>query len=79
MINRLRRRFIIIAMSSVTLVILLLSLAVNLVNFVSTNADLNDMLELICENRGSIPDFRSRPKRPIPRVILSYAAMSTAS
>ena len=57
MINRLRRRFIIIAMSSVTLVILLLSLAVNLVNFVSINADLNDMLELICENRGSIPDF----------------------
>ena len=70
MINRLRRRFIMIAMASVTLVILLLSFAVNLVNFVSTNADLNDMLELICENRGTIPDLpkggRPGGKRDFP-------------
>lgn len=57
MINRLRRRFVMIAMSSVTLVIVLLSLAVNIVNFISTNADLNDMLEIIYENQGAVPDF----------------------
>ena len=56
MIDRLRRRFILIAMSSVTLVILLLSLTVNLVNFLSTNADLNDMLEILYANQGAVPD-----------------------
>lgn len=33
MINRLRRRFILIAVSSVTLVIVVLSLSVNLITF----------------------------------------------
>ena len=56
MINRLRRRFILITMSSVTLVIVLLSLSVNIINFISTNSDLNNMLEMICENQGAVPE-----------------------
>ena len=57
MINRLRRRFILIAVSSVTLVIVVLSLSVNLINFLSTDSDLSRMLEIIYENRGAVPDF----------------------
>ena len=57
MIHRLRKRFILIAMSSVTLVIVLLSLSVNIINFLSTNADLSDMLEMIYENQGAVPEF----------------------
>ena len=57
MINRLRRRFILITMSSVTLVIVLLSFSVNIINFISTNSDLEDMLEIIYENQGAVPDL----------------------
>ena len=49
MIQRLRKRFIRIAMLSVALVLLALTLIVNIANFVSTNRDINDMLDLICE------------------------------
>lgn len=57
MINRLRRRFILIAVSSVTLVIVVLNLSINLINFLSTDSDLSRMLEIIYENQGAVPDF----------------------
>ena len=57
MINRLRRRFILIAMSSVTLVIVLLCLSINIINFISTNSDLSEMLRIISENQGTVPEF----------------------
>ncbi len=62
MINRLRRRFILIAMSSVTLVIVLLCLAINIVNFISINSDLNEMLRIISENQGTLPEFSHSTK-----------------
>lgn len=49
MIQRLRKRFIRIAMLSVALVLAALTLIVNTANFISTNQDINDMLDLICE------------------------------
>lgn len=55
MIKRLQKRFIRIAMLSVTIVMVLLSLIVNIANFASTNSDLTHMLTLISENRGTIP------------------------
>ncbi len=65
MINRLRRRFILVVMTSMTLVIVVLSLSVNLINFLSINADLNRMLELLCENQGALPEIPrgGRPDR----------------
>ena len=57
MFNKLRRRFILIAMCSVSLVIVFVSLSVNLINFLSINSDLSNMLEMICENQGMVPDF----------------------
>ena len=56
MINRLRRRFILIAMSSVSLVIVLLCLSINIIYFISTNSDLNKMLEIIYDNQGAVPE-----------------------
>ena len=55
MIQRLRRRFIRIATGSVALVLALLTLAVNIANFASTNADLDRMLELLSDNHGTLP------------------------
>lgn len=57
MINRLRRRFFLIAMTSVTLVIVLMGLSINIINFISINADLTDMLRMIYENQGAVPEF----------------------
>lgn len=55
MIKRLRKRFIRIATLSVTVVMLLLSLIVNIANYISTDSDLTKMLDILCENQGTIP------------------------
>lgn len=57
MINRLRRQFMLIAMVSVTFVVLLLAFSINLFNFLSTDRDLRETLEMIYENQGTIPRF----------------------
>ena len=59
MIKRLRTKFIRIAMLSVALVLLALSLIVNAANFISTNGDLNQTLDMIYENQGTIPTKRT--------------------
>lgn len=65
MIRRLRKQFIRITMLSITIVMLLLSLIVNVANFISIDADLNELLDIICENQGTIPahkyPFTDRP------------------
>ncbi len=55
MIKRMRNRFIRIATLSVAAVMLLLTVILNTANFVSTDADLRDTLNLIYENEGTIP------------------------
>lgn len=55
MIRRLRKRFIRIAMLSFTIVMLILTLIVNAANVLSTDSDLTEMLDMICENQGTIP------------------------
>ncbi len=55
MIRQLRNRFIRITMLSVSVVMLILTLIVNAANFIFTNSDLENLLDMICENRGSIP------------------------
>lgn len=59
MIKKLRTKFIRIAMLSVALVLLALSLIVNAANFISTNRDLNQTLDMIYENQGTIPTKRT--------------------
>lgn len=55
MITQMRKRFILIATASAALVVVLLSLIVNVANFISTDSELTDMLDIIHDNRGSIP------------------------
>lgn len=65
MIKKLRTRFIRIAMLSVAAVMLLLTLILNGANFLSTNADLNEMLTRIAENHGTLPAPADEPS-PAP-------------
>ena len=63
MIHKLQRKFIAITMVSVTLVMLVLGVSINVINYISTNNDLNTRLEMIFENEGSVPQF-SVPGKP---------------
>ena len=63
MIKRLRKEFIAIATAAVVSVMVLLCVIVNVANFVSVNARLNDTLDMISENRGRMFDA-DRPNRP---------------
>lgn len=55
MIKRLRKRFIRIAMISVTAVMTVLSLIVNIANFISVDSELTQLLKVIYQNQGTIP------------------------
>ena len=66
MINRLRRQFIVIAMLSVTLMVFLMTLSINVVNFLSTDRALSDTLQMIYENQGMIPQFSGRRSEKTP-------------
>ena len=55
MIKELRKKFIGIAMISVTVVMVLFASAVNVANYVSVRSELNQMLDLIAGNQGVIP------------------------
>lgn len=55
MIKRLRKKFIRIAMISVTAVMIILCLTVNIANYISVNSELTQMLQMIYDNQGTIP------------------------
>ena len=55
MIKQLRKRFIRIAMLAVTAVMLALCLIVNIANYLSVDAGLTQMLEIIGSNQGTMP------------------------
>lgn len=76
MIQRLRKRFIRIAMLSVALVLLALTLIVNIANFVSTNRDINEMLDLIYE--GPDPGTPAEKPQTGPETGRPYAAAGAA-
>ena len=69
MINRLRSRFIRIATLSVAAVMLLLTVILNVANYISTDSDARSTLQLICDNQGTIPlpqkpDDQTPPPKP---------------
>ena len=55
MIKRLRKRFIRIATLAVTGVMLVLCIALNTANFLSVRAEQQRMLDMICDNPGTLP------------------------
>lgn len=57
MIQKLRRRFISGTMLAVCIVMLVLCIAINIINYISTNQSLTEMLQLIYDNSGTIPTY----------------------
>lgn len=57
MIRTLRKKFIAIAMLSTALVLFVIIGAINIANYINTNANLDARLELIAYNGGTFPDM----------------------
>lgn len=57
MIKTLRKKFIAIAMLSTALVLFVIIGAINIANYINTNANLDARLELIAYNGGTFPDM----------------------
>ena len=55
MMKLLQKKFIRITMLAVTAVMLVLCVSVNVANYISTRSDLNRTLDMIADNRGTIP------------------------
>ncbi|MGF7144276.1 signal transduction histidine kinase [Anaerotaenia torta] len=69
MINQLQRKFIMITMASLCLVMVLLVGAINIINFYRTDLDADRILQMLSENKGKFPEFDRgmeppRDKRP---------------
>lgn len=67
MIHKLQRKFVAIAMTSVTLAMLFMGLSINVVNLIAANESLNSTLEMIYENEGTVPQFPGGSKPGGPR------------
>ena len=67
MIRRLRKRFIRIATLAVTAVLLVLCLSVNIANYISVDSGLTNVLNVISDNRGTMPPMpRGQPPEGRP-------------
>ena len=64
MITRLRRKFIIISMLSVTLVLAVLIAAINIFNFRKVVRNSDETLEMLIENEGAFPDEEQPGGKP---------------
>ncbi|MBD9243811.1 MAG: hypothetical protein EGQ45_07055, partial [Clostridiales bacterium] len=64
MIERLRKRFIRIATLAVAGVLLLLCVTVNTANYISADRQLTQMLQMICDNQGTVPHFTPDGGKP---------------
>ncbi len=64
MIKKLRKRFIRISTIAVSSVMILLFISLNIFNFISVNSKLNNTLNMIIKNQGTMPDFNDRQTPP---------------
>ena len=63
MLKKLRRKFIAIAMLSVSIVLIAIVGTINIANYMSTNEALDARLKLIAGNGGTFPDLLGRGSR----------------
>lgn len=63
MLKKLRRKFIAIAMLSVSIVLIAIVGTINIANYISTNESLDARLKLIAGNGGTFPDLLERGSR----------------
>ncbi len=59
MIRRLKRRFVLLSALSLFALLTVLVASMNLINYTSTVADMDEILELLSQNRGTFPDFEA--------------------
>ncbi|MBQ6264793.1 MAG: HAMP domain-containing histidine kinase [Clostridia bacterium] len=65
MIKKLRKKFILISIATVTSVMILLCAGVNIANFVSENSKMNSTIDSIIHNHGRLPEPEKRePAQP---------------
>ncbi len=67
MINKLKRKFIMITMSSLFLVMVLLVATINIISFYQTDKQAEGILRMLSDNQGQFPDFKKDklpPKEP---------------
>lgn len=62
MLKKLRRKFIVVAMLSVSIVLLVIVGTINIANYVTTARALEVRLQLIADNGGTFPDMM--PEKP---------------
>lgn len=79
MIKTLRKKFIAIAMLSIALVLFVIIGAINIANYINTNANLDARLELIAYNGGTFPDMNYDGSAPAVPDISSEAPDSSTT
>lgn len=79
MIKTLRKKFIAIAMLSTALVLFIIIGAINIANYINTNANLDARLELIAYNGGTFPDMNDDGSAPAVSDISSEAPDSSTT
>ena len=79
MIKTLRKKFIAIAMLSTALVLFVIIGAINIANYINTNANLDARLELIAYNGGTFPDMNDDGSAPAVPDISSEAPDSSTT
>ena len=60
MLKKLRRKFVAIAMISISIVLIAIVGTINIANYISTNNSLDARLELIAGNGGTFPDLSAK-------------------
>lgn len=68
MIKRIKKKYIIVVMSAVIVVLGLIIAAINITNFSSVNSLLNEKVDMLVDNEGLMPElpFGEKPKPEVP-------------
>lgn len=70
MLKKLQRRFVLIAMTALSFLLIVQLFAVNVVNIYQRDSELCDILKVIADNNGSLPDsLKDKPQRRPPEYI----------
>lgn len=78
MIKRLRRKFIVITMCSILIVLGGIIGGINLANYISINQRADEKLDFLTENKGNFPHQGEEPgKKPLPAGMSPEAPFET--
>ena len=70
MLKKLQRRFVLIAMTALSFLLIVQLFVVNVANIYQRDSELCDILKVIADNNGSLPDsLKDKPQRRPPEYI----------